>query len=130
MFGVFDRVEESLINDSLACGRDRRQQVRGGFNVRPGNGLAPRRSPMLSRGVYGHRENVVAGGLLSYTSNFAANFRHSATFVDRILKGAKPADLPVEQPTRFQLVINLKTAKALGLKIPYSVMLRIDEVIE
>jgi putative tryptophan/tyrosine transport system substrate-binding protein len=78
----------------------------------------------------GHRENVVAGGLLGYTSNFAANFRYMAKFVDKILKGAKPAELPVEQPTRFELVINLKTAKALGIKIPQGVLLRADEVIQ
>ena len=78
----------------------------------------------------GHRENVVAGGLLGYTSNFAANFRYMAKFVDKILKGAKPADLPVEQPTKFELVINLKTAKALGIKIPQGVLLRADEVIQ
>ncbi len=78
----------------------------------------------------GHRENVVAGGLLGYTSNFAAVFRYMAKFVDKILKGARPADLPIEQPTRFELVINLKTAKALGLAIPSSLRLRADEVIE
>jgi putative tryptophan/tyrosine transport system substrate-binding protein len=78
----------------------------------------------------GHRENVVAGGLLGYTSNYAASFRYAAKFVDKILKGAKPAELPAEQPTRFELVINLKTAKALGIRIPQSVLLRADEVIE
>ncbi len=63
----------------------------------------------------GHRENMIAGGLLSYASNFPANFRYMAKFVDKILKGAKPAELPVEQPIKFELVINLKTAKALGI---------------
>jgi ABC-type uncharacterized transport system substrate-binding protein len=80
--------------------------------------------------AYGQPEHLVAGGLLSYTSNYGANFRYAAKFVDKILKGAKPADLPVEQPTRFDLTLNLKTAKALGITIPYSVMLRATEVVE
>ena len=80
--------------------------------------------------MYSAREFVDAGGLMSYGPSLPDQFRRVATYVDKILKGARPADLPVEQPTRFELVVNLKTAQGLGLTLPQSILIRATEVLE
>ena len=80
--------------------------------------------------MYPYREFVIEGGLMSYSPSYTDSFRRAATFVDKILKGTKPADLPVEQPMKFELVINLKTAKALGITIPPIILFQADEVIQ
>jgi putative tryptophan/tyrosine transport system substrate-binding protein len=88
--------------------------------------LADNRLP----GVFTSKEIVVAGGFMSYGASLPDLFRRGALYVQKILQGTRPADLPVEQPTKFELTINLKTAKAIGLTIPESFLLRVDEVIE
>jgi putative tryptophan/tyrosine transport system substrate-binding protein len=109
----------------------------GGLVVVP-SGVATAHSSLIIKlaaryklpAVYAYRHNVVDGGLVSYGPDWTDQFRHAAEYVDRILKGEKPADLPVQAPTKYELVVNLKTAKTLGLTVPESVLTRANEVIE
>jgi putative ABC transport system substrate-binding protein len=103
--------------------------VGGAPSFNPRAGFVDRVSKARLPAVYGSREFADQGGLMSYGPSFSDQFHRAAVYVDKILKGARPADLPVEQPTKFELVINLKTAKTLGITIPESVLLRADEVI-
>ncbi|MGC1745418.1 MAG: ABC transporter substrate binding protein, partial [Pseudolabrys sp.] len=91
---------------------------------------ANRGASCLLPAIYGYKEFVDSGGLMSYGPDRPEQYRRTAIFVDKLLKGAKPADLPVEQPTKFALFINSKTAKALGVELPQALLLRADEVIE
>jgi ABC-type uncharacterized transport system substrate-binding protein len=109
----------------------------GALTVFEGNPFLPERRRLVDLAAksrlpaaYPVREFVDAGGLISYGPSVADLFRSAATYVDKILKGVEPGDLPVEQPTKFELVINMKTAKALGLTIPQSILLRADQVIQ
>ena len=109
----------------------------GGLVVMPDTFMLAHRAPIISAaarnnipGVYSIPDFAKDGGLLSYGPDLADNFRRAASYVDRILRGAKPGDLPVQFPTKFEMVLNLKTAKALGLAVPPSILLRTDEVIE
>jgi hypothetical protein len=100
----------------------------------PANGFLDRVTELALRSrvpsIYGGRNYVAAGGLMSYLSAYQWHWRSAAGFVDKILRGARPGELPVEQPTKFELIINLNTAKALGLTIPQSLLQRADEVIQ
>ena len=122
----FDRAFSDMLREGAQAVSVQSTNVFFRERIRLANLMAQNRLPA----VYLAREFVDAGGLISYAPNVADLFRRAATYVDKILKGTKPADLPVEQPTRFELVINLKTAKALGLTVPPSLLARADEIIE
>ena len=104
--------------------------VMSGFFFRDRDRLANLALQRRVPSIFGTREYVDAGGLLSYGPNIIALFRRAAEYADRIARGAKPADLPIEQPTKFEVIVNLKTARALGINIPTPILLRADEVIE
>jgi putative tryptophan/tyrosine transport system substrate-binding protein len=130
-------IEVRMADDIASAFDIAKQQGAQGLIVVPEPVTASHRSAIIELAaktrmptMYGQREYVDDGGLMAYGPNYRAVFRRAAIYVDKILKGTKPADLPVEQPTKFELVINLKTAKALGLEIPQTLLARADEVIE
>jgi len=128
-FSVRDPLDRSLASFA--------QEGNGGLIVLP-NPVVDENRELIARTavrhglptIYTFRYYVTSGGLMSYGIDTVADMQKAASYVDRVLRGAKPSDLPVEQPTKFELVINLKTAKALGLTIPQSLLVRADEVIE
>jgi len=128
MFGITDRGKVRPDNQDhfLVC-TVHPQVVIHGTSLSGAESLPLRGTRLAS--MFEFREAVHAGGLLSYGASSAVNYRRTAYFVDRILRGANPAGLPVEQPSAFQLVVNLRTAKSLGVAIPQSILLRADEVI-
>jgi putative ABC transport system substrate-binding protein len=125
----FDRAFSAIRREQAQALYVAEGPLRGGFQAYRAR-LLELASKARLPAIYGWRAFPDDGGLMSYGTNQAEMFRRSATYVDKILKGAKPGDLPIEQPTKFELVINLKTAKALGLTIPPSVLVRADEVIK
>jgi putative ABC transport system substrate-binding protein len=114
------------------------RSINGGLiMVGPGSSVGPYRDLIVMLAtryrlpaVYSNSSHVTAGGLISYTINYIDQYRRAAGYVDRILRGEKPADLPVQRPTKFEMLINLKTAKALGLTIPETLLATADEVIQ
>ena len=122
----FERAFSAIKKEHASALSALRNGVNNNYRARIVDFAAKSRLPAM----YPDREYVEVGGLMSYGPNFADLFRRAATYLDKILKGVKPADLPVEQPTKFEFVINLKTAKALNLTIPQSVLFRADKVIK
>ena len=120
--GAFAKMERLRVNGLVVLGDSMFRVNRSAIVALAARGRLPT--------IYAPRDYVEAGGLISYGSCIPCNFRSSATYIDKILKGAKATDLPVQQPTRFEFVINLKTAKALGLAVPPSIRVRADEIIE
>jgi len=121
----FERAFSAIKKEHASALSALRNNVNNNYPARIVDFAAKSRLPAM----YPDREYVELGGLISYGPNFAHLFRHAATYVDKILKGAKPADLPIEQPTKFEFVINLKTARQIGLTIPPNVLARADKVI-
>ena len=130
---VHARTDADVERGFATVTRDRAEAVvvaAGTFFMRQRKQIAELALKSRVASIFSFREHVAVGGLMSYGSNPTDLFRRAATYVDKILKGAKAGDLPIEQPTRFHLAINRKTAKALGIMIPQELLLRADEVID
>jgi putative ABC transport system substrate-binding protein len=121
---------EPAFKRGAALGAQAYMLAQGGVPTTQRQAIADRSLRSKVPGMFAGNEYVELGGLMSYGPSYEDNFRRAAAYVDKILKGAKPGDLPIEQPTRFELVLNLKTAKAMGIKFPQSILVRADRVIE
>jgi putative ABC transport system substrate-binding protein len=121
---------ERAFKRGVAIGAQAYIMTQGGVTSSQSRAIADRINRLKVPAIAGFSGYVEAGGLMSYSPSFPDNFRRAATYVDKILRGAKPGDLPIEQPTKFELVLNLKAAKAMGIKFPQSFLVRADRVIE
>ena len=130
LFGRIRRTDEAAFNTAMTERADALSVGNDSVVIASRRQIAELAAKHRLPTIYATREFVDVGGLISYAANYSDLYRRAASYVDKIFKGAKAGELPVEQPTKFELVINLKAAKALGITVPYSLLARADELVE